>query len=94
MLTEKQKTNITSRLKRISGQVNGIQRMIDEDRYCMDIVTQVAAIVAALHTVEDMVLENHLNTCVADAVRSGNPVEQQEKVGEVMTVIGKLRKRR
>jgi CsoR family transcriptional regulator, copper-sensing transcriptional repressor len=93
MLTEKQKTNITSRLKRISGQVNGIQRMIDEDRYCMDIVTQVAAIVAALHTVEDMVLENHLNTCVADAVRSGNPVEQQEKVGEVMTVIGKLRKR-
>lgn len=93
MLTEKQKSSVTSRLRRIGGQVNGIQRMIDEDRYCMDIVTQVSAIVAALRTVEDIVLENHLNTCVADAIRSKNSAEQQEKVGEVMTVVGKLRKR-
>lgn len=93
MLTEKQKSNVTSRLSRISGQVNGIQKMIDQDRYCMDIVTQVSAIVAALRTVEDIVLENHLNTCVADAIRSKDSVEQQEKVSEVMTVVGKLRKR-
>jgi len=93
MLTEKQKTNVETRLKRINGQVTGVQRMIAEDRYCMDIVTQISAIVAALHTVEDIVLENHLNTCVADAILSKNTAEQQEKVGEVMTVVGKLRKR-
>jgi DNA-binding FrmR family transcriptional regulator len=93
MLTDKQKANVTSRLRRIGGQVNGVERMVNNDRYCMDIVTQIAAIVAALRTVEDIVLENHLNTCVADAIRSDNLAEQQEMVREVMDVVGKLRKR-
>ena len=93
MLSDSQKQNIGTRLKRISGQVNGVQRMVDEDRYCMDIVTQVSAIVAALRTVEDIVLQNHLNTCVADAMRSDDAAEQREKIDEVMSVVGKLRKR-
>ena len=93
VLTDTQKANITTRLKRIAGQVNGIERMVTEDRYCMDIVTQMTAIVAALRTVEDIVLENHLNTCVANAIRSKEARDQQEKIGEVMGVIGKLRKR-
>jgi len=93
MLTDKQKANVTTRLRRIGGQVNGIERMVNDDRYCLDIVTQVTAIVAALRTVEDIVLENHLNTCVADAIRSKNATDQREKVEEVMDVIGKLRKR-
>jgi DNA-binding FrmR family transcriptional regulator len=93
MLSDSQKKNVATRLKRISGQVGGVQRMVQEDRYCMDIVTQVTAIVAALRTVEDIVLQNHLNTCVADAMRSDDSVEQREKIDEVMAVVGKLRKR-
>ena len=69
------------------------QRMVEQDRYCMDILTQTTAVVAALRTVEDIVMQNHLNTCVADAMRSNNTIEQQEKIEEVMEVIGKLRKR-
>ena len=93
MLTDKQKNDIANRLSRISGQINGIQKMIETDRYCVDILTQTSAVVAALRTVEDLVMENHLNTCVADAMRSDDPTEQREKVGEVMDVIARLRKR-
>jgi DNA-binding FrmR family transcriptional regulator len=93
MLSEKQKQDVAARLKRINGQVSGVQRMVENDRYCMDIVTQITAIVAALRTVEAIVMENHLNTCVADAMRSENTAEQHEKISEVMDVIGKLRRR-
>lgn len=93
MLNERQKSKVNARLKRISGQIGGIQRMIDEDRYCIDVMTQVSAVVAALRTVEELVLENHLNTCVADAIRSEDEPEQRAKVGEVMEVVRKLRHR-
>lgn len=93
MMSETQKKNISTRLRRIAGQLAGVQRMIDEDRYCIDIVTQTTAIVAALRTVEDLVMQNHLDRCFADAMPGRNPAERQEKITEVMTVIGKLRKR-
>ena len=93
MLSEKKKDDVRSRLKRIAGQVSGVERMIDEERYCMDIVTQVSAVCAALRTVEEIVMENHLNTCVADAIRSSDRTEQQEKIDEVMTFIKRMRKR-
>lgn len=93
MLNERQKSEVNARLKRISGQIGGIQRMIDEDRYCIDVMTQVSAVVAALRTVEELVLENHLNTCVADAIRSEDEPEQRAKVDEVMEVVRKLRRR-
>lgn len=92
-LTGKQKANIANRLKRIAGQLNGIERMVIEDRYCMDVVTQVTAIIAALRTVENIVLANHLNTCVADAVRNQGAHDGQKTIGEVMGVIGRLRER-
>lgn len=80
------------RLKRIEGQVRGIQRMVEQDRYCVDILTQTSAVAAALHGVEDLVMENHLNTCVADAMKSDDPAQKSEKVKEVLTVITKFRK--
>ena len=92
MLTDQQKTNLVTRLNRVAGQINGIRRMIDEDRYCVDILTQTAATTAAIRTIEGIIMKNHLNTCVADAMRSKNVEDQREKVDEVMTVIGRFRK--
>ena len=92
MMDARQKTKVSARLKRIEGQVRGIERMVDEDRYCMDILTQTRSIFAALRAVEDLVIENHMNTCVVDAMRSGNDLERQDKVDELMTVLSQFRK--
>lgn len=81
-----------SRLRRIEGQIRGIQKMVEQDRYCVDILTQTSAVIAALHGVEDLVMENHLNTCVADAMRSNDPQQKAEKIGEMMSVMSKFRK--
>ena len=81
-----------TRLRRIEGQIRGIQKMLEDDRYCIDILTQTSAVVAALHGVEDLVMENHLNMCVAEAMRSNDPEQKRVKVDEVMEVITKFRK--
>ncbi|HUX14177.1 MAG TPA: metal-sensitive transcriptional regulator [Spirochaetia bacterium] len=81
-----------ARLRRIEGQIRGIHKMLEDDRYCVDILTQTSAVIAALHGVEDLVMENHLNTCVAEAMRSDDPERKREKIDEVMTVITKFRK--
>ncbi len=92
MFADKQKKDLETRLNRVAGQINGIRRMVEEDRYCVDILTQTAAIAAAIRTIEGIIMKNHLNTCVADAMRSKDVEEQREKVDEVMTVIGRFRK--
>jgi DNA-binding FrmR family transcriptional regulator len=92
MMNSSQKAKVDARLRRIEGQIAGVRKMISEDRYCVDILTQTSAITAALRGVEDLVMQNHLNTCVADAMKSDNPDEQQEKVDEVMNLITKFRK--
>jgi DNA-binding FrmR family transcriptional regulator len=92
MMGDAEKTKVSNRLRRIQGQIGGIEKMIGEDRYCIDILTQISAIISALRGVEDLVMQNHLNTCVADAMRSEDPEEQQAKVDEVLSVIGKFRK--
>ncbi len=92
MMDPKQKTDVENRLSRIEGQVRGIRRMVEEDRYCMDILAQTRSIVAALRKVENLVMESHLNTCVAEAMRSRDDREQDEKVKEIMTVIADMRK--
>lgn len=80
------------RLRRIEGQIRGIQKMVEQDRYCVDILTQTSAVIAALHGVEDLVMQNHLNTCVADAMRSNDAQQKAEKIDEMMSVISKFRK--
>ncbi len=92
MMDEKQKTNVANRLSRVEGQVRGIRRMVEEDRYCMDILAQTRSITAALRKVENLIMETHLNTCVADAMRSTDERDQDEKVKEIMTVLADMRK--
>jgi DNA-binding FrmR family transcriptional regulator len=92
LVGEKLKAQISARLRRIEGQVAGIRRMIAEDRYCVDILNQTSAVVSALRRVEDVVMENHLNTCVVDAMRSDDPGQKKEKTTEIMDVIARFRK--
>ena len=77
------------RLKRIEGQVRGIARMVDEDKYCIDILTQVAAVTKALQAVSLSLLEDHLNHCVVDAARAGDQ-EGRDKVTEAVDAITRL----
>ena len=92
MLEGKEKQSVINRLRRIEGQVKGITKMVEEDRYCIDILNQTAAIASALKNVENIVMENHLNTCVAEAMRSNDEEVKREKSAEVMDVISKFRK--
>jgi len=91
-MTSQKKQQLLTRLRRIEGQVRGIQRMVENDRYCIDVLTQTASIVSALKSVEDQLMEQHLNTCVTEAITSSDTIQQQEKMDEVMTVISKFRK--
>ena len=93
MLTDSQKQNIATRLKRIGGQVNGVQRMVEDDRYCMDIVNQISAVEAALHKVSALVLRNHMQTCVLSAFRSTDNSDVTSKIDELMRVYNNLRMR-
>jgi DNA-binding FrmR family transcriptional regulator len=78
------------RIRRIAGQVAGIERMIDEDRYCVDVLLQVAAVRAALDALGKQLLAAHVETCVADAFASGRPKERREKIDELMEVFSKF----
>ena len=82
------------RLGKIEGQVRGLSRMVEEDRYCIDIVTQVAAARAALGKVEEEILRDHVSHCVQHAIDSGNKAEQRRKIAELMDIVGSRAKRR
>jgi DNA-binding FrmR family transcriptional regulator len=79
------------RLKRIEGQVRGIIRMVEEERYCMDILVQLQAVKAALAKVEAEVLKQHADHCVEDAIASGDVAEQRRKFTELVDLMGKFR---
>ena len=79
-------------LRRIEGQVRGIQRMIQERKYCVDILIQVHAAISALARVEDKILEKHFAGCVTNTINSGSEKEKQEKLKEIMLLIKKFRK--
>ena len=83
------KASVQKRLSRIEGQVRGLSKMVDEDRYCIDIVTQISAVRAALRRVEEEVLRDHVAHCVEHAITSGNKADQREKIAELMDVIGR-----
>ena len=80
------KDDLLKRLRRIEGQVRGLQRLVDEDTYCIDVLTQVAAVTKALQGVALGLLDDHLRHCVAEAVRSGD----DDKVAEAMGAVGRL----
>ena len=83
------KTTCLKRLNRIEGQVRGLSRMVEEDRYCIDVVTQVAAVRAALRRVEEQILRDHVAHCVESAVNSGNKSDQRRKIEELMAVVSR-----
>jgi DNA-binding FrmR family transcriptional regulator len=83
------KRAVRKRLQRIEGQVRGLERMVDEDRYCIDIVTQIAAVRAALRSVEREILRDHVAHCVEHAITSGNEAEQRRKIGELVEVLSR-----
>lgn len=79
-----------SRLRRIEGQVRGLVRMVEEERYCVDILTQLRAARAALRRVEEGVLRDHVEHCVGEAIRSGDHGEQRRRVEELLDVLGRF----
>ena len=89
MMDADTKQRVSTRLRRIAGQVAGIERMVAEDRYCVDVLLQVAAVRAALDKVGKVVLESHVETCVADALTSGRPRERKQKIAELMEVFSR-----
>jgi DNA-binding FrmR family transcriptional regulator len=85
------KAKVRGRLRRIEGQVQGLQRMIDNDAYCVDILLQVAAVQGALQQVEKLLLGRHIETCVTDAMRSGGKADRQRKIDELLDVFTRFR---
>jgi len=91
-MTPETQKNARARLARIVGQVRGLVRMIDDDRYCIDVITQTQAVRAALARVERLVLQDHVGHCVADAVASGDKTERERKIDELIGVIDRASK--
>ena len=77
------------RLRRIEGQVRGLQKMVEEGRYCADILTQVASVQEALGGVGKLLLKNHLNHCVSHAVTSGDMADREAKFNEILELFGR-----
>ena len=83
------KDSTLKRLSRIEGQVRGIARMLEQDRYCIDVVTQIGAVRAALRRVEEEILRDHVAHCVEHAIVSGDKADQRRKIAELMDVVGR-----
>ena len=81
------KDQLQKRLRRIEGQVRGVQGMVDDDRYCIDVLTQIAAVNTALESLAFRILDDHVNHCVAGALASGDPVEVETKSKELLEAV-------
>lgn len=86
------KPRLLNRLSRIEGQVRGVARMIEEDRYCIDVLTQLQAIRAALTRVESEMLKAHLGHCIESAIVSGDQDEQRKKAGELIELLERIQR--
>ena len=85
-MAEERMPGIINRLKSIEGHVRGVQRMVEEDAYCIDVINQNLAVQRALEKVNSLMLERHLQTCVTTAIRSDDPVERERVIDEIMGV--------
>jgi len=84
------KVKALGRLRRIEGQVQGIQRMVEEEKYCVDILLQLTAVEGAVEQVQRLLLGRHIESCVADAIRSGSARDRQKKVDELLEVFSRF----
>ena len=83
------KDALAKRLRRIEGQVRGLQKMVDEERYCADVLVQIASVQEALRSVGKVLLQNHLTHCTATAMRSGDPAQAERVVAELVELWGR-----
>lgn len=92
MMQDDTKKTCLARLNRIEGQVRGLIKMVEDDRYCIHVVDQVQAVIAALKRVEGEVLKDHISHCVEHAIRSGDKKAQREKVDELVQTLARARR--
>ena len=90
MMDDETKVKALGRLRRIEGQVQGIQRMVEEEKYCVDILLQLSAVEGAVEQVQRLLLGRHIESCVADAIRSGSTRDRQKKVDELLDVFSRF----
>jgi CsoR family transcriptional regulator, copper-sensing transcriptional repressor len=90
MLNAETKAKARGRLRRIEGQVQGLQRMVENDAYCVDILLQISAVQGALEQVQKLLLGRHIESCVADALRSGSKTDRQQKIEELLDVFARF----
>jgi CsoR family transcriptional regulator, copper-sensing transcriptional repressor len=90
MLNEDTKGKARGRLRRIEGQVQGLQRMVENDAYCVDILLQISAVQGALEQVQKLLLGRHIESCVTDALRSGSKTDRQQKIEELLDVFARF----
>jgi DNA-binding FrmR family transcriptional regulator len=88
------KDALVKRLHRIEGQVRGLERMVEEDRYCIDVLTQISAVTTALESVALRILDDHVQHCVADALASGDQEAAQEKSRELLDAVQRFARTR
>ncbi len=85
-MDDEHRAAVSKRLRSIAGHVNGIERMVTEEAYCIDVIKQIQAVQAALNKVNDLILEHHLNTCVIEAVRGDDKKERERVLDEIVGV--------
>jgi DNA-binding FrmR family transcriptional regulator len=85
-MSEEHKQGLINRLKSIEGHVRGIQRMVEQDSYCIDVINQNLAVQRALEKVNSLILERHLQTCVTTAIKGDDPADRERVIAEIMTV--------
>jgi DNA-binding FrmR family transcriptional regulator len=90
VIGDETKVKALGRLRRIEGQVQGIQRMVEEEKYCVDILLQLTAVEGAVEQVQRLLLGRHIESCVADAIRSGSSRDRQKKVDELLDVFSRF----
>jgi DNA-binding FrmR family transcriptional regulator len=90
VIDDETKVKALGRLRRIEGQVQGIQRMVEEEKYCVDILLQLTAVEGAVEQVQRLLLGRHIESCVADAIRSGSTRDRQKKVDELLDVFSRF----
>jgi DNA-binding FrmR family transcriptional regulator len=86
-MTQEDRTRLLNRLRRIEGQVRGVARMVEADRYCIEVMTQIRAVRAALAKVESEILKGHLDHCIESAIVSGDQGEQRRKAAELIELL-------
>ena len=87
-----EKETLTKRLHRIEGQIRGIEKMVDDDRYCIDILTQIGAVSTALDSLDFQILDGHVKHCVAGAMASGDETAAKEKADELLAAVHRFAK--